>query len=159
MNLKSALKKLAVSTEGSRLVAPFTAICEAQTKADVARTNVNAMRVKRDMEQLDSQFAGNKMQDANEFLGPFLDGLKENIWKIFTEVEDNKDARELTIVTDNGFSRSITNLVDTNFLYEKEETKVCCQCGLKSSAKWTDNNFLLPVKSGIGFEVCINIFQ
>ena len=118
-----------------------------------------AARVKTDMESLDSKFVGNKMQDANEFLGPFLDGLKENIWKIFTEVEDNKDAREMTVVTDNGFARSITNLVDTNFLYEKEETKVCCQCGLKSSAKWTDNNFLLPVKSGIDFEVCINFFQ
>ena len=157
INLGLAMKSLSV--KNIKLVSSFTSLCIAHSKGQAATTNEMAAKVKTDMESLDSKFVGNSMQDANEFLGPFLDGLMENIWKIFTEVEDKKDAREMTMVTDNGFTRSITNLVDTNFLYEKEETKVCCQCGLKSSAKWTDNNFLLPVKSGIGFKVCINIVQ
>ena len=135
MNLKSALEKLAVSTEGSRLVVPFTAICQAQTRADVARTNVNAMRVKRDMEQLDSQFAGNKMQDANEFLCRFLDELKENVGKIYSE-NDNK----LEVEDDTGRKHKLSNLVD-NFQYERQETFACAACGHRSHVKHEDVNF------------------
>ena len=124
-------------------MAPFTAICEAQTKADVARTNVNAMRVKRDMEQLDSQFAGNKMQDANEFLCRFMDELRENIGKVFSEVSG--DSKEAEVEDDSGTFHSLTNLVDTNFQYEKQEQFVCCNCGHKSETKYTDVNFFLDL--------------
>ena len=142
MNLKSALEKLAVSTEGSRLVLPFTAICQAQTRADVARTNVNAMRVKRDMEQLDSQFAGNKMQDANEFLCRFLDELKENVGKIYSE---SGSPSSLVVEDDAGREHRLTNLVDTNFQYERQETFACCACGHKSHVKHSDVNFFCDV--------------
>ena len=142
MNLKSALEKLAVSTEGSRLVVPFTAICQAQTRADVARTNVNAMRVKRDMEQLDSQFAGNKMQDANEFLCRFLDELKENVGKIYSE---SGSPSELVVEDDAGRQHRLTNLVDTNFQYERQETFACCACGHRSHVKHSDVNFFCDV--------------
>ena len=138
VNLKFALEKLEVSTEVSRLVAPFTAICQAQTRADVARTNVNAMRLKRDMEQLDSQFAGNKMQDANEFLCRFLDELKENIGKIYSE---NGSPTELVVDDDRGKNHRLTNLVDTNFQYERQETFACCACGHRSHVKHSDVNF------------------
>ena len=149
VNLKFALEKLEVSTEVSRLVAPFTAICQAQTRADVARTNVNAMRLKRDMEQLDSQFAGNKMQDANEFLCRFLDELKENVGKIFSE---SGSSSELVVEDDAGQRHRLTNLVDTNFQYERQETFTCCACGHSSHVKHSDVNFFCDLSGERRFE-------
>ena len=43
------------------------------------------------MEQLVSQFAGNKMQDANEFLCRFLNELKGNVTKIFSGSGNDKE--------------------------------------------------------------------
>jgi len=138
VNLKFSIEKLALSTEGSRLVTPFTSICLAQSRGEVARTNANAMRLKKDMEQLDSQFAGNKMQDANEFLCRFLDEMKENVTKIFSE---NGNDKELGVEDDTGRQHRLTNLVDSNFQYEREETFACCACGHRSHVKHSDVNF------------------
>ena len=143
INLGRAVQSLSLET--IKLVSSFTSLCLAQSKGLAAMTNEMAASVKTDMGCLDEQFTGNEMQDANEFLGRFLDGLKENTRKIFTEVEENMEAREMVVMSENGFTNRLTNLVDTNFMYEKEEEKVCCQCGHKSSSRWTDNNFLLPV--------------
>merc|ERR1712016_145862 len=107
VNLKIGIEKLALPTVGSKLVTPFTSICLAQTRGEVDRTNANAMRVKRDMEQLDGQFAGNKMQDANEFLCRFLDELKENVGKIYSENENKLEVEE-----DAGRKHKLSNLVD-----------------------------------------------
>ena len=49
----------------TKLVSPFTSLCLAQ----VSRTNNMAASGKIDMKTMD----GNKMQDANEFLCPFMD--------------------------------------------------------------------------------------
>ena len=143
INLGRAVQSLSLET--IKLVSSFTSLCLAQSKGLAAMTNEMAASVKTDMGCLDEQFTGNEMQDANEFLGRFLDGLKENTRKIFTKVEENMEAKEMVVMSENGFTNRLTNLVDTNFMYEKEEEKVCCQCGHKSSSRWTDNNFLLPV--------------
>ena len=138
VNLKLSIEKLSLSTESSRLVTPFTSICLSQSRGEVARTNANAMWVKRDMEQLDSQFKGNKMQDANEFLCRFLDKLKENVTKIFSE---NGNDKKLDVEDDMGRKQRLTNLVDTNFQYKKVETFSCCACGNRSHVKHSDVNF------------------
>ena len=90
-NLKHAVHKMNISMENTKLVLPFASLCQAQSQGDVARSNSKAMEVKTDMEQLDNQFAGHKMQDANEFLCRFMDELRENIGKMFGENGDNKE--------------------------------------------------------------------
>ena len=40
-------------------------------------------KLKTEMEQVDKQFVGNKMQDANEFLCRLIDSMKDNINLIF----------------------------------------------------------------------------
>ena len=152
-NLRRAVRSIStVNMETVKLVTPFTSLCLAQSQGQVSRTNDMAASVKTDMETLDSQFAGHKMQDANEFLCRFMDELKENTGKIFTEVEENSEAKEMVVMNDNGFGHTITNLVDTNFMYEKEEQFVCCRCEHMSSTKYTDVNFFLDVsgKNGAG---------
>ena len=152
-NLRRAVRSVStVNMEAVKLVSPFTSLCLAQSQGQVSRTNDMAASVKTDMEALDGQFAGHKMQDANEFLCRFMDELKENTGKIFTEVEENPEAKEMVVMNDNGFGHTITNLVDSNFMYEKEEQFVCCRCDHMSSTKYTDVNFFLDVsgKNGSG---------
>ena len=155
-NLRRAVQSVSSSVDMNavKLVTPFTSLCHAQSLGQVSRTNDMAASVKTDMETLDGQFAGNKMQDANEFLCRFMDELKENTSKIFTGVEENPEARDMVVMDDNGFAHSITNLVDTNFMYEKEEQFVCCRCHHMSSTKYTDVNFFLDVsgknETGVG---------
>ncbi len=146
-NLRRAVQSVSSSVDMNavKLVSPFTSLCHAQSLGQVSRTNDMAASVKTDMETLDGQFAGHKMQDANEFLCRFMDELKENTSKIFTGVEENPEANKMVVTDDNGFARSITNLVDTNFMYEKEEQFVCCRCHHMSSTKYTDVNFFLDV--------------
>lgn len=141
-NLKHALIKRQLSTEDTKLVLPFTSLCWSQSQGDVTMTNNKAVEVKQDMEQLDSQFAGHRMQDANEFLCRFMDELKENIGKMFDVAGDNK---ELEVEDDSGSRHTLTNLVDTNFQYEKRETFVCTGCGHQSHTKYTDVNFFLDL--------------
>ena len=154
INLKRAVQSVSgsVDMEAVKLVSPFTSLCLAQSLGQVSGTNDMAASVKTDMETLDSQFAGHKMQDANEFLCRFMDELKENTGKIFTGVEENPEAKEMVVTDDNGFAHSVTNIVDTNFMYEKEEQFVCCACAHMSSTKYTDVNFFLDVsgKKGAG---------
>lgn len=145
-NLRRAVRSIStVNMEAVKLVSPFTSLCLAQAQGQVSMTNDMAASVKTDMEALDSQFAGHKMQDANEFLCRFMDELKENTGKIFTGFEENPEAKEMVVMNDNGFGHTITNLVDTNFMYEKEEQFVCCRCDHMSSTKYTDVNFFLDV--------------
>ena len=141
-NLHHSLVKMNMNLDSSKLVLPFSSLCVAQSQGHVTRTNNKAAEVKRDMEQLDGQFAGNKMQDANEFLCRFMDELRENIGKVYTE---NGDDKVLEVVDDSGVGHSLINLVDTNFQYEKEETFECCNCKHKSSTKMTDVNFFLDL--------------
>merc|ERR1719477_520230 len=82
-NIKYAMAKLAPKIDSSRLVLPFTSLCLAQARGEVARANRRVQDLKSDMELVDTQFAGNKMQDANEFLCRFMDELKENIEKLY----------------------------------------------------------------------------
>ena len=98
-NVKHAVQKKNTSMENTKLVLPFASLCQAQSQGDVARTNVKAVEVKTDMEQLDNQFAGHKMQDANEFLCRFMDELRENIGNMYGENGDNK---ELEVIDDAG---------------------------------------------------------
>jgi len=141
-NLKHAVNKLSVNMDNTKLVLPFTSLCQAQAQGDVTKTNQKAVEVKSDMEQLDSQFAGHKMQDANEFLCRFMDELRENIGKVLSE---NGDGNELQVEDDSGSNHTLTNLVDKNFQYEKQEQFVCCNCGHQSSTKYTDVNFFLDL--------------
>jgi len=141
-NLKHAVQKMNISMENTKLVLPFASLCQAQSLGDVTRTNSKAVEVKTDMEQLDNQFAGHKMQDANEFLCRFMDELRENIGKMYGE---NGDTKELEVMDDAGARHNLTNFVDTNFQYEKQEQFVCCSCGHKSQTKYTDVNFFLDL--------------
>jgi len=137
-NIKYAVAKLAPKIDASRLVLPFTSLCLAQSRGEVARANRRVQDLKSDMELVDSQFAGNKMQDANEFLCRFMDELKGNIENLYEEVGDKS---KLVLKDEADNSHTLTNLVDTNFLYEREEQFACCSCGAKSQSRHTDVSF------------------
>lgn len=124
--------------DSSRLVLPFTSLCLAQARGEVARANRRVQDLKSDMELVDTQFAGNKMQDANEFLCRFMDELKENIEKLY---DGFGDKAKLVLKDEANASHTLTNLVDTNFLYEREEQFACCSCGAKSQSRHTDVSF------------------
>jgi len=137
-NIKYAMAKLAPKIDSSRLVLPFTSLCLAQTRGEVARANRRVQDLKSDMELVDTQFAGNKMQDANEFLCRFMDELKENIEHLYEELGDKS---KLVLKDESDTTHTLTNLVDTNFLYEREEQFACCSCGAKSQSRHTDVSF------------------
>eukprot|EP00090_Calanus_glacialis_P004771 TRINITY_DN13579_c0_g1_i1.p1 TRINITY_DN13579_c0_g1~~TRINITY_DN13579_c0_g1_i1.p1 ORF type:complete len:874 (-),score=172.79 TRINITY_DN13579_c0_g1_i1:269-2890(-) len=137
-NIKYAVAKLAPKIESSRLVLPFTSLCLAQSRGEVGRANRRVVDLKSDMELVDNQFAGNKMQDANEFLCRFMDELKGNIQNLYEEVGDKS---KLVLKDDADTPHTLTNLVDTNFLYEREEQFACCSCGAKSQSRHTDVSF------------------
>jgi len=137
-NIKYAMAKLAPKIDSSRLVLPFTSLCLAQARGEVARANRRVQDLKSDMELVDTQFAGNKMQDANEFLCRFMDELKENIEKLY---DGFGDKAKLVLKDEANASHTLTNLVDTNFLYEREEQFACCSCGAKSQSRHTDVSF------------------
>jgi len=137
-NIKYAVTRIASKIESTRLVLPFTSLCIAQAQGEVGRANRRVQDLKSDMELVDSQFAGNKMQDANEFLCRFMDELKGNIELLFGEVGDKN---KLLVTDESDTTHTLTNLVDTNFLYEREEQFTCCSCGAKSNSRHTDVNF------------------
>lgn len=141
-NIKFAVAKLSPKVDTSRLVLPFASLCHAQSNGEVQRANRRVQDLKYDMESVDSQFAGNKMQDANEFLCRFLDELKGNIENLYGELGDKT---RLTLDDDSGTTHTLTNLVETNFLYEREEEFTCCSCGKKSQSRHTDVSFFCDI--------------
>ena len=79
------------------------------------------------MEALDEQFAGNEMQDATKFLGRFLDELKNDVSSLW---------RSPKCVDE--FSPELSFLAYNNFLYEKEESLVCCSCEAETRCRNRD---------------------
>ena len=123
--------------------------------------------IKTELEQVDKQFIGNKMQDANEFLCRLMDSMKENIDQLFQELSPGLKAGEpLVTEKDDGTNLkvNIPNLVNSNFLsevnspcdrlkvfvtdilyFQREETFTCRKCEKSESNRHSDLNFYCTV--------------
>lgn len=80
------------------------------------------------MGTVDEQFAGNKMQDATEFLLRLLDEIKKDIRRIM----------RIPKWTSDEFSSELSFLTYNTFLYEKEELLVCCSCEAETRCRNRD---------------------
>jgi len=100
----------------TKLVLPFTRLVVAQQVGDPARASQLAAQLKLEMEEVDSQFQGNKQQDASEFLTRFMDELRENIQLL-------RGGPEVVQPPD---------LVTSTFQLEREENFVCVDCEAES---------------------------
>ena len=77
--------------------------------------------LKAELEEVDKQFIGQHMQDANEFLCRLMDSMKENIDQLFHELSPGLKAGEpLVIEKDHTINLKVDvpNLVKSNFLSE-----------------------------------------
>ena len=81
------------------------------------------------METLDNMFVGNKMQDASEFLGRFLDEIKEDV---------KKRSQTDKVVKFESSCPGVPGLVYNNFVHEKEEVMICCSCRTETKSRTSD---------------------
>jgi len=110
------------------ILAAFSEFCRAYGNIDRDGINKKLKNIKSVMEILDEQFVGSKMQDASEFLGRFLDEIKEDVIKYSIKGPLSK----------NESSRVEVDLVYRNFMYEKEEALVCCSCKAETKSLTKD---------------------
>merc|ERR1719186_2470269 len=136
------------SQQQVKLVIPFLEITRARECGEVEKVTRKIDLIKTELEQVDKQFIGNKMQDANEFLCRLMDSMKENIDQLFQELSPGLKAGEsLVTEKDDGtnFKVNIPNLVNSNFLSEREETFTCRKCEKSESNRHSDLNFYCTV--------------
>ena len=80
--------------------------------------------LKTELEHIDKQFIGNKMQDANEFLSRLIDSMKDNIDQLFQELSpDVNEVKALVTEKDDGSKIVLPNIVNSNFLSEVSGNK------------------------------------
>ena len=70
-----------VAVGDNGILVAFSEFCQAYRNMDKDGINKKLRNIKSVMETLDGQFVGSKMQDASEFLGKFLDEIKEDVIK------------------------------------------------------------------------------
>jgi len=109
--------KDAVDQKGS-LLSCFVSLCKTVKNGNLTNSNKLIRQLKSVMETRDPQFIGNRMQDAQEFLGRCLDELSEDITKM-------------------KISRT-ENLISSCFQHDVLETYTCNQCGQVSSVTNSD---------------------
>ena len=120
---------LIISVGDEGLLEAFRNLCRAyeERKRDWADKAVK--NVKHIMETLDNQFVGSKMQDASEFLGIFLDELKEDV---------RKRSNTGKAASFEESSQGVSGLVYNNFVHEKEEVMICCRCKAETKSRTSD---------------------
>ena len=77
--------------------------------------------LKKELEEVDKQFIGKCMQDANEFLCRLMDSMKENIVQLFQELSPGLKAGEPIVIEKEhsiNLKVHVPNLVNSNFLSE-----------------------------------------
>ena len=75
--------------------------------------------LKTELEQIDKQFIGSKMQDANEFLSRLIDLMKDNIDQLLQELSpDVNEVKALVTEKDDGSKVELPNTINLNFLSE-----------------------------------------
>ena len=75
--------------------------------------------LKTELEQIDKQFIGSKMQDANEFLSRLIDLMKDNIDHLLQELSpDVNEVKALVTEKDDGSKVELPNTINLNFLSE-----------------------------------------
>jgi len=114
---------LGIQDSDKSLVQAFCELCTSYRKGDSEGVDQEMKELKKTMENLDKQFVGNKMQDASEFLGRFLDEIKECVDKLRNSDPAASDG---------------TGLIYGNFVHEKEEELECCDCKSKTRSRSSD---------------------
>merc|ERR1719347_2511315 len=111
------------------ILVAFSELCQAYGNMDRDDINKKLKSIKSVMEILDEQFVGSKMQDASEFLGRFLDEIKEDVIKYSIKGPLSNNESSVRVEVD---------LVYRNFMYEKEEALVCCSCKAETKSQTKD---------------------
>ena len=111
------------------LLEAFGKLCIAYEKRNSDLADKEIKNVKFIMETLDNQFVGNEMQKASEFLGRFLDEIKEDVKKRSNTVKDSYDEESCP---------GLSSLVYGNFVHEKEEVLICCSCKTETKSRTSD---------------------
>jgi len=139
-----------LGSEGGGLLDAFIEFCIAYTKTEKDRTDKELRNIKSVMEILDGQFIGNQMQDASEFLGRFLDEIKEDVLKCIRKGCER-------YLEDHGHQE--TGLVYNNFVHEKEEVFICCRCNAESKATTSDMSMWCEITESKSRTRCISLQQ
>jgi len=124
------------------ILVAFSEFCVAYTNMDRDCINKKIRKIKSVMETLDGQFIGSKMQDASEFLGRFLDEIKEDVIKYSMK-------SPLSNNVGSGSVRVEVDLVYRNFMYEKEEVLVCCSCKAETKSCTSDMSLWCDVTTSM----------
>jgi len=111
------------------LLQAFSKLCIAYGERDRDWADKEIKKVKSIMETLDNMFVGNKMQDASEFLGRFLDEIKEDV---------KKRSQTDKVVEFESSCPRMSGLVYNNFVHEKEEIMICCSCRTETKSRTSD---------------------
>ena len=106
----------------------FSKLCMAYTRGERGWVDQGIKEVKVVMEILHKQFSGSKMQDASEFLGLFLDEMKEDVTRLSRSIKVGRS----------NLSPELNCLVYDNFLHEKEELLVCSSCKAETRCRYSD---------------------
>jgi len=131
----------------------FLQIAKARENKDFDKVTRNIDLLKTELEQIDKQFIGSKMQDANEFLSRLIDLMKDNIDHLLQELSpDVNEVKALVTEKDDGSKVELPNTINSNFLSEREETFKCMNCHSKESNRHRDLNFYCTVARALGGE-------
>jgi len=124
----------------------FLQIARARENKDFDKVTRKIDLLKTELEHIDKQFIGNKMQDANEFLSRLMDSMKDNVDQLFQELSpDVNEVKALVTEKEDGSKVELPNIVNSNFLSEREETFECMNCHSKESNRHRDLNFYCTV--------------
>jgi len=134
-----------LGSEGGGLLGAFSEFCIAYTKTEKDRTDNEIRKIKSVMEVLTRQFIGDEMQDASEFLGKFLEVIKEDVLKSQRYLEDHGNQE--------------TGLVYNNFVHEKEEVLICCRCNAESKSTTSDMSMWCEITESKSRTRCISLQQ
>jgi len=107
------------------LLEAFSKLCFAYERRNRDLVDKEIKNVKFIMETRDNQFVGNEMQDASEYLGRFLDEIKEDVRKRSNPEESRP---------------GLSSLVYGNFMHEKEEVMICCSCKTETKSRTSDTS-------------------
>jgi len=122
------------------ILVAFSEFCQAYRNKDRDSINNKLKNIKSVMETLDGQFVGSKMQDASEFLGRFLDEIKEDVIKYSIKGPLGKNGSSVGVDFD---------LVFRNFMYEKEEALVCCSCRAETKSQTKDMSLWCDITTSV----------
>ena len=128
INLQTALvvRQDSSKEELPLLLQPFSDLCRVRLDCDTTLCNYQVQQLKKHIEIISPRFKGSQKQDANEFLGVFIDKFKENVDKLFVQMCGKPG--EMQVKDSIGKVHDMANPIVENFQFEKEENFLCLGC-------------------------------